>query len=210
MQKDSLHIKNSMDEKQIISFDIFDTLIARDTKRPEDIFDIVQETFNQISETQISDYRNIRVHAEQKARQENLQEEVTLEEIYASMDGIPCKEKGQLLALERKTEIEHCHRSEKGRDLYEYAQHEGKKIILVSDMYLDEKTIVQILDKSGYKDYTNLFVSSQYRLKKKTGHLFRLVVQIMDCQPGQILHIGDNPISDGLSAKRTGIKSMIL
>ena len=52
-----------IEESQVISFDIFDTLIMRKTLYPEDVFDIVQEKAEQ-QEIAIKDFKLLRQRAD--------------------------------------------------------------------------------------------------------------------------------------------------
>jgi len=87
---------------------------------------------------------------------------------------------------------------------------EWKKIIIISDMYLDINTIKKILDKNGYSDYYKLYLSSEIGLKKSTGNLFRYVLEDLGIKPNQLIHIGDNIKSDFIQAKRNKIQSILI
>ena len=64
----------------IISFDIFDTLIKRDINKPTDVFELIEEKYN------IKNYKNMRIKAEKTARDNSNCEEVTLDEIYKNIE----------------------------------------------------------------------------------------------------------------------------
>lgn len=207
--KSKEQIKQKIDEKDVISFDVFDTLIQRNVKKPEDIYNLTEKKYNVNSVLQISDYKKTRICAEKAARKNSLKEEVTLSEIYKMID-IDDPIRQCLMNMEREIEFASTFPKPKGRELYEYAVQEGKKIVIISDMYLDRKLIGRILEKNGYRGYCELFVSSEYGVKKKTGHLYDKVIAQMGYEPKQMLHIGDNPVSDGISAWRRKISFCIL
>lgn len=203
-------IRNIIDSKKIISFDVFDTLIQRTVKEPTDIFDLVEEQYNNININVINGYKGKRIEAEKRARLVGRNEEVTLKEIYDEMYEYPIEVRNTLMELERKTEYENCFARQEGKYLYEYARNCNKKIIIISDMYLDEEDIRAILHKNEYHGYIALYVSSKYGLKKKSGNLFKQVMLEGKYNPRDILHIGDNPVSDGISAKKEMMFSAIL
>ena len=77
-------------------------------------------------------------------------------------------------------------------------------------MYLSGSYIEKILNKNGYKDYYRCFVSSEFGVKKKSGRLYRIVSEESKISKEQIYHIGDNPLSDCISARMMGIKTGLI
>ena len=76
-------LKKLIDSHDVVSFDIFDTLIKRNCFNPTDIFDIVEMKYNENYEKKISKFREKRILAEKLARDKYKQyEDVTLKEIY--------------------------------------------------------------------------------------------------------------------------------
>jgi predicted HAD superfamily hydrolase len=72
----------------------------------------------------------------------------------------------------------------------------GKRIIAVSDMYLPTAFIRKILENAGYYDFENIYVSSETKVTKESGHLFEKIIGDTGVSPRSILHIGDNQRSD--------------
>ena len=82
----------------------------------------------------------------------------------------------KLLALEKEVEINVCVRNNNIiNDYYAKASSLGKKIIITSDMYLDEETIIKILKKNNIK-YYKLYLSSKYNKRKSSGTLFDYIL----------------------------------
>ena len=52
----------------------------------------------------------------------------------------------------------------------------GKKLIFTSDMYLPKDVIQKILDKNGYVDNDKLYLSSEVKLTKARGALYKYVL----------------------------------
>jgi phosphoglycolate phosphatase-like HAD superfamily hydrolase len=72
-----------------------------------------------------------------------------------------------------------------------------KRIIAISDMYLDGTLIQALLDRLGLGQYIDaLYVSSDHALGKYSGRLFQFVFEREAVAPRNILHIGDNPRAD--------------
>ena len=53
-----------IDKADIVSFDVFDTLITRMVSNPTQIFDIVQEEYNKKNKKRIYDFKKNRIYSE--------------------------------------------------------------------------------------------------------------------------------------------------
>lgn len=201
----------------VISFDIFDTLLVRTIGSPSDFFELLDKYFKELDSSVIS-FGKIRKEAEGILRRQIIakdieKEDITLDEIYEVMVtslGVPTdiavKMKNKEIALEKKV----CKCRKTGKYLFEEAIKTGKKVILISDMYLSEATIKDILSGLGYEGYDELYVSSRIGLRKTTGHLYQYVVSDLQLKPGCILHIGDNYESDDIIARKNGFQTIWL
>jgi len=212
----------------VISFDLFDTLIFRPLDQAADVFYLVGEQLG------VLDFRNIRVMAEYEAREKCNAEyghrEVNLEEIWRNLQeisGIPAEEG---MALEQETEQKLCYANPFMLAVWGRLAEMKKTVILVSDMYLPSECIVRILDNAGYRGFRKLYLSNEYRKSKADGGLYGEVVKDWcgvdmgdrPVKPGKnlsrkrkslrpnsnglsIIHIGDNPQSDMKMARRYGL-----
>ena len=201
-------IIREIDRHEIISFDVYDTLIARCVDKPEEVFGIVEKVINDSSELYTPDFKNRRVKAELMAKKYERFEEISIDKIYQYFDAISNKDK--IKEIELSIEENVSLPNPKGKELYEYALNSNKKIIIISDMYLSGSYIEKILNKNGYKDYYRCFVSSDFGVKKKSGRLYRIVSEESKISKEQIYHIGDNPLSDCISARMMGIKTGLI
>ena len=213
--KEAIHNLNI----DIISFDIFDTLLLRPVWNPEDMFILMQKKFEDVCpEWKKGNFKELRIYAERLARQEIVQlrkgyEDVTLSEIYDTLEkhtGISSEVVRVLKEYEEIIEYDLSYVRKTGKELFEYAKACGKKIILISDMYLEKKTIYRLLDKQGYKDFDAIFLSSDKRVTKYTGHLFDEAIRELNVSPERIMHVGDNWDHDIVMAKKKGIKTFFL
>ena len=71
-------IINIIKEYEIVSFDIFDTLLKRDVSSPIEVFNLIEERVGK-------DFAVLRMQAEKRARRSLNKEEVTLKDIYSFM-----------------------------------------------------------------------------------------------------------------------------
>lgn len=187
------------DNIRVISFDIFDTLLVRAVLSPVDIFEHIERKFN------MPGFKDNRIIAGQCAGKN-----CTLLEIYdyLTTTGGYSKEKGQLLFTEEMNmEKTLLYRRESIFKLYEYAVHYGKRIIAISDMYLDSSFISEILTQNGYNKIDSIYISCDEEARKDEGHLYDVVCKKENVLPNSIIHIGDNYYSDYVVPKRKKIRS---
>lgn len=189
----------------IISFDIFDTLIFRPFSDPTDLFYFLA------LELGILDFKRIRVEQEYMTRLDCYRQhghyEVTFQAIWKRIEkevGISA-EKG--MELEQKLEETFCYANPFMQEVFHILQKQGKKIIAVSDMYLPADFLSHLLVQNGYTDIWKLYVSCEYEVSKGNGGLYKRVKEELG-DTGSIIHIGDNEISDEKMAKKHGFHSL--
>lgn len=187
----------------VISFDIFDTLIFRPFSDPTDLFYFLGEKL------EFMDMKRIRMLAEAEAREISVKKnhhcEITLRDIWKRIEektGIPI-EKG--MEEEMKLEVQFCFSNPFMKQVYDRLIKMNKRIIAVSDMYLGKEILENILYKNGYKEISEIYVSCEYRKSKSDGELYRYVLQK---EKGKIIHVGDNIVSDVKMADKKGIMSI--
>lgn len=183
-----------------ISFDIFDTLIFRPVGQPTDVFYLIGEKLG------ISDFKNIRAWAEWDARvkcnDKNGHMEIKLADIWQNLQedvGVLAEDGMQ---VEIDTELSLCYANPFMLEVWKELKRQGKKIIVVSDMYLTKDVLEQMLQKNGFVGYEKLYVSCEYEKNKASGSLFKEVKK--DYPNERIIHVGDNPHSDNYMAKKNG------
>jgi len=204
-------------QHEYISFDIFDTLVTRPFYKPTDLFYLLDKLYEEKHRTNTS-FHQIRIDGEIAARSmvhklNNDYQDVTIDEIYdciSEMYGIPAEVCNALKEEEKRLEIQFCSVRKITKELFDFALYAGKKIILISDMYLDAATIKKILEKNGYKGYCRIFLSSEERKMKYTGDLFRTVLDKLQVEGNGILHIGDNHYCDIIKAGEVGFHTAYL
>ena len=181
--------KKAVDRNSVISFDIFDTLIHRTVSRPEDIFTLAAETIYPSYE-EADAFRERRIAAEHEARMEK--GEVTLQDIYHHLDArkFPVR---QLMQAEIMCELENCFPDRAMTRLYDYARQSGKTVLIISDMYLSPDVIRNMLNKCDAG------------VSKRSGQLFRYVLDKRHLNRKDFVHFGDSLKSDILGGIRAGI-----
>ncbi|MEC5270230.1 HAD-IA family hydrolase [Heyndrickxia coagulans] len=204
-------IKRKLKNYEYVSFDIFDTLIKRDVNDIYDVFSLVESKYNRKYSDSVNGFKQVRIESERSAYSKiKGKEEVTLDDIYNIMTLYNDLKKEKLKELEIDTEIRLCTQHKKMFDLYQWCIQNDKKVILISDMYLDKTTLTSILERNGYEDYYRFYLSSEIGVKKSTGNLYKYVLKDLMIQPSKIVHIGDNIKSDYLMAKKNRIKTFLI
>lgn len=190
-----------IDDAKVVTFDIFDTLFCRMVLRPADVFRLMDEKAGEKSYF----FSEERVRAEQELGIANY----NLDEIYHQImenNGESEKEIRRLKKLEIETETAVLRKRKVMCDILEYAHRQGKKVYLLSDMYIPGEIIKEILYEKGIEHYDGLYVSADYRISKEEG-LFEIVKREKKIETSGWLHIGDNPVSDIDTAEKLGIKT---
>ena len=198
-----------IEQAQTISFDVFDTLVLRTVRSPADVFDIVESSYNQNGiGNAISSFKTERIKAESRARSKYAGKEITLNDIYLELSEVyDSATIDALKNIEVESELSVCKANSEMLTFYKRMKVLGKRIIIVSDMYLPSEVIGTILTHCGFDGYDKLYVSSEYGVMKRYGGLFESVKN--DYSDGGILHIGDHPIADYSVPKKMGIKAFL-
>ena len=202
---------------ELLSIDIFDTLLFRLTDTPNKIFDQIAirairkgQLDNCIS---VQEFALLRTSAEQDARKDewekNGNNEVTLQQIY---DHLPrfISDKSGLQKVEVTTESEFCYLNPVIFQLIENANQRDLPVLLTSDMYLNKEQLEEIL-RSNFFDLNlinKIYVSCEHEGDKSSGVLFRkLQTDFPHVSPEKILHIGDKLEADFYSPRSLGIQA---
>jgi FMN phosphatase YigB (HAD superfamily) len=205
---------------QALSLDVFDTLLMRRVPRPTDVFlhlgqqlradgelpdSLAPQAFAELRE-------RAEVMARDRAQQRGFGAEVSIEEIYRELPDF------LTLAPRERTLIEHELLVEAALtfpnpDVLTLAQASlalGLTVALISDTYFSPMQIRQLVENSGLRDRGLRIFTSSERRSSKSEHLFDLVLDELDLLPSELLHVGDNRISDVESASRLGIATVHL
>ena len=204
----------------VLSLDIFDTLLWRMVPEPVDAFVLLGERLDErgVLNSQVTPqlFARLREQAERRARSRVVPRtdapEVGLSEIYQQLpDHLFHRTKAERIA---EVEVEF----EKGitfpdLEVVSFArlarEKLGARLVLVSDTYFTESELRHILDREPFRSLgvERIFTSNQYGVGKGFG-LFGVVVDALDVDPGRILHIGDNQDADIDAAHGSGIRTV--
>lgn len=188
-------LMQEIQQHENISFDIFDTLLTRKVLLPEDVFEL---TSRRLAEEGISvkDFKERRIKAQSILGLTN----PNIHEIYDKYRKLykitkeladACCQKE--LAVEQEVLIPRIEMVE----VFKQCLALGKKVFLVSDMYLTKEQLIPILEKCGITGYEELYLSCEKKQLKLQG----LLENYRNEHPAaSYLHIGDHLIHDGICA----------
>ncbi len=193
-------LKKQIDSHEVISFDIFDTLLVRPYVKPTDLFLHMEKIYN------ASGFAENRIKSEQEARKKHSdKEDITLDEIY---DEVLVKYK-DFKQKEMDFEAQVLQPNPQMKEVFDYAKKQNKKIIIISDMYLPQDFLEKVLKEKGFAGFEKLYVSCAIKKTKWTGTLYDYVLSDLNAIGYEILHIGDNKQSDFELAKKKGLNSFL-
>lgn len=183
-------ILKKTDKYDVITFDVFDTLLIRDVMKPTDVF---RFSYGEMG-------RYIRIIAEFIARKSSKSGEVSLEDI----------DRKCIFSCDKEIDFEYkiCRANPSIKQMYDCLKKQGKKMYAISDMYIDSNAIKKLLLEAGYD--IPVIVSCEENCDKTTGKLFELFLNRYSYKPSQIMHIGDNKVADYEGANKVGIKSILI
>mgnify|MGYP004466969657 CR=1 FL=1 len=207
IQKNSKEIIYKCQKFQVISFDIFDTLLIRDVEKPEQIFDLIENSFDCVHKIK-SNFKKKRIKAEQLAREERKGKEIAFDDIYENLNGFNGAQKKELQKLELEIENNLLHVNKDIKPVYDYCKHANKIIVITSDMYLPQDFLENVLRKNGYDYWDDFFLSNSRNKTKVDGELFNELK--IKFKQEKILHIGDMLQSDYLNPKKKNIGSVLV
>lgn len=201
-------IVTQLNDFDVVSFDIFDTLIKRDVTRPADIHEYVSRIYESQTGIHLAQYKARRVDAERLARNTSRREEITLKEIFACLEGVTPEISETLMSIEAEAELRFCQPNKPIVDILNRSNDLGKHTVLISDMYLPEDVIKSMLEKCNITGFDRLYLSSTLMRTKHAGSLFQYV-RSQYAQSYRFMHIGDSPYGDYLQAKRNGFSAFL-
>ena len=193
-------LKSLIKQYDVISFDIFDTLLFRPFMDPKDVFSYIAKSKSNI------EFIKERVLAEYRARKEicnNDIQDITYDQIYQHIN----PEFREFYNYEKEFEKQILIPNKKMLKIFKYALEQKKKVIITSDMYFEEDFLTEVLNTKGFYGFDKLYVSSKYKKNKYSGELYKIICNDLGATPDKILHIGDNYKSDVISANKLGINT---
>lgn len=214
------------DQVRVLSFDVFDTLVARCVEPPDFL---IRRTAQLLAQRLDMPSQADELLAQRELVERELREAASIDgndhechhdELIACWVRRVCPSRSpqaqiELIQFVQATEedLERKALSAKpnAKLFLEWARAKGLRIIAISDMYLAQRQVAQLLDELGYRGLIDkVYVSSEKRLAKYSGRLFEHVLRDEGLTPESVMHVGDNFHSDALSPCRLGVQGVFL
>lgn len=202
-------LKEQIQRAEVVSFDLFDTLVMRQTLYPEDIADYVDRSLQEQG-IFIEKFCKRRLKSEKELSKQG---SPFLMEIYEKMlSELTYMEADRNLAenlaeLEWKIDFSLMVPREEMCSLFRNTVSEGKKVYIVSDTYYRKEQLIEILKKCEIPEYEDILASSDYR----TGKRQNLFAVLKGREKGKrCLHVGDDLVADQESARAQGLETCLI
>ncbi len=196
----------SIKDYQYVSFDVFDTLIFRTVSSPDKIFDLAILEYQDKYGDYIETFKIKRQYAEHLSRK-YYSREVSIDEIYEFLE-FNDEVTNRFKQIEKSIEVKNCVPNPPMISVLNECKKRGQKIVITSDMYLTSDVFKDIFLKIGIA-YDYLFISGEIRKTKWQGTIFPYLLNQLNIDCSQIVHVGDNTHSDILMPRKYDIHSLV-
>ncbi|AFL72205.1 HAD family hydrolase [Thiocystis violascens] len=209
----------------VVAFDVFDTLLFRRCDADDVQLGVARALGHSLGNDESSDIAILRVREQAyfDAAAENefkgFDKDAHLDDInLAWVKRLAPNEPGRwsdlaAVARESKIRYEHwaCFPNPATVPILQRLAGTGKRAVFVSDMYLGEAIVSDLLTANGLRQFFSAgYVSGDIALTKSSGRLFQHVLEKEGIDGSRMLHIGDNPHADGRRAIEHGIKAIVV
>ncbi|KIE42501.1 hypothetical protein [Geobacter anodireducens] len=202
----------------VVSFDVFDTLVQRRIDPPEKVKEWVCRTFLRRYPLQesvdgfVARRMQIERTIEAERRRRGLDPEVSLPDVIDRLAAHYAKGadfRKQFLQVE--LEVEKC-LLVPVRELIPLLERLSLRfrLVAVSDTYLPESILRELLDAVGLSRYfTSVYCSCDHGVSKGSGRLFPVVAGKEQIGLSQLFHVGDNFLSDYFRPRSGGVRAFL-
>ncbi len=213
-------------DKDVVSFDLFDTLFIRRIENPDIVkIPVARFVSNHAMQLKITvpwlhvdsvrtKYENAQRERngasgpDHEARYDDYMQEM-LEEIFG--DDLPENFLQTVADYEMEIEKSVLVVREPFREWMRELHEAGKRVFIASDIYLPSKYLKHLVEWAGLSPFVEDVISSADTFEAKaSGAGFARMEREYDLDKSRWLHVGDNPFSDGLRPADMGIQALVL
>lgn len=211
-KKISIENQQARKGNAVKSYDIFDTCLVRKCGTPQNFFDVLSlRVFRDTpTENERQEFICHRIKSEYSSSCEGI---TTLQKIYDKFQYFNPKlmSKEELYQCELQCEQDMLISAYCISDEIKQIHEKGDKVIFISDMYLPESFLRDILVKyEMYMEGDSIYVSCDVGKTKLSGELFAYVMKVEKLNFVNWTHRGDNLQADKLAPKKLGINTSIV
>lgn len=189
-----------IEEYDVVSFDLFDTLVMRNTLFPTDVYEILEGRLKQQG-VAIEGFAGKRLECEKHLAKTG---SLTLTQIYQymlkeySVKGVSAE---TLADMEWSVDLDLLVPRTEMCELASQIYRSGKEVYIVSDTYYTKEQLGYLLNKFDVK-VTDIFASCEFGTSK-TQELFGCLRECLGQR--SYLHVGDDSVADVECAERFGL-----
>ncbi len=187
-----------------VTCDVFDTALLRRLARPEDLHLATGARLG-LEPAGLQALRRAAEQAVRRRAEDAGRDEPTVAEIYAWLDACGLHADP---AAELETERAVCFANPSVLGALA-GRSPGQRLLFVSDTVLPGAGLAGLLEACGY-GACEVVTSADAGLSKHSGRLHAHVLARLGCAPGEVVHLGDNPHSDGRMARAAGLATVAL
>jgi predicted HAD superfamily hydrolase len=193
------------DQQDVVSLDMFDTMVTRRLTSPADVFAEVEKRLVSQYGAKNKGFAKERETVElalYSERGDIGREDVSHAMIYDKLKKYP----EEARFIERDVELDVLVAS---KDMLRFARQLNqlnKPWIVVSDMYLPKEFLETALAKCGFAGWRDVYVSCEFNATKHSGSIWKHVAQKYNIK--KMLHVGDNAHSDMSVPSGLGITTL--
>lgn len=187
----------------VVSFDLFDTLITRKVYAYTDVFELVDLRLREKGIC-IPDFAKLRLYAEKELSKDNAPR---LEDIYKFVlksIGGSFITASELAVMEWEIDLSVMRARDAVCNIFRRFTSEGKQIVITTDTYYSDAQIGRILKCFNITGANRILVSSEHGTSK-TQRLYETLTREYPLK--KILHIGDDELADMEKAAQYGIET---
>lgn len=185
---------------EVVSFDLFDTLVTRKVFSYTDVFELVDIKLRRMGIV-IPDFPRLRLYAE-KLSKETAPRLIDIYRYVLKKSGGNFISAEELAAMEFEQDINTMIARNDVREVFNMLVGSGKKTVITTDSYYTLPQIESILENFEIEKPDEIFVSCEYKTSK-TQKLFEVLNR--ENEGKRILHTGDDEIADISKAAEYGI-----
>jgi FMN phosphatase YigB (HAD superfamily) len=192
---------DGIDRADVVSFDLFDTLVARKVRFYTDVFELLDWRLQERGIC-IPDFSRMRLSAEKELSRDQAPGLRQIYEEVLKRTGGNFITAPELALMEWETDLSVMAARESVCEVFCRAAASGKPVVVTTDSYYSLEQIQKILDRFGLTGCDKVLVSCEYGISKTQG-LFRALQGGYEGK--RILHIGDDEVSDIGAAETDGL-----
>lgn len=216
---ENVEIQLNRDEVKVLTLDFFDTLVFRKVPRPTDAFLVLAKRLRDkgvlADGLSLEQFKSLRVLAEQRAREKAVLPEVTLNSIWRELPQnimVGKLQPSEMVELEIEVEASLLRISSDIVGFIDKAHETGRKVAIVSDTYFSSPHLIRILEllSPGLTSKIDHIFTSCDHGSGKYADLFTHVLRFYGIHQHELIHVGDNYVSDIKRPGELGIRACFL